>query len=316
VTGVSFGTLETEYKGAAYWDNFAEYIYGGYIEDSTGHREPLVFLQNIFSHRMHEDFDIAISPSRFARLKSLKTPDTYKVYVYAYGVADIAFEVSMKDYINGGVTIDTATYTTAENGADKDIYISGVDNFSAYDPASLKLIKGGVAVDASKYEAVKDGDRLKLTLKTALFTGAFQGVYTVSILTDTAEVASKTLAFTLIKSIERPQLTTSSDLSGAKVDAATSGAAIAVTKADKVYFDNDEFATALITAGRSGFTSIKEADGTAVAAAIGAGAARSGEGQPYYLDLSAAVFEAGKLYEITANATGFAQQKYYIRVTN
>ncbi|MDR2771248.1 MAG: hypothetical protein LBB57_04355, partial [Clostridiales Family XIII bacterium] len=317
VTGVSFGTLATQYAGANYWDNFAEYLYGGYIEDSTGHREPLVFLQNIFSHRMHEDFDIAISPSRFARLSNLKTPDIYTVHVYAYGFEDIEATFYMKDYVNGGATIDTATYTTSPGGIAKSLYISGIDNFAGYNPdADFSIVKGSATVSPDRYTAEKEGNALKLTLKSSLFEDTFQGSYTVRIVPDTDAVASKTLSFSLVKEIERPKLTLNSDRQTDGADAAAQASAIAVTKSDKLYFTNDEFASALIISGRSGYTSIKEAGSSAAAAAIGdAAAKRDGSGQPYYLDLSASVFESGKTYEITANATGFEVQTYYIAVT-
>jgi Zn/Cd-binding protein ZinT len=315
VTGVTFGVLELEYAGGSYWDNFAEYLYGGYIEDSEGNREPLVFLQNIFSHRGHTDFDIAVSPSRFARFSNLKTPDTYTVHVYAYGFEDIEAEFYMKDYVNGGLAIDTASYQTAPNGPDKDIFITGIDEFDAYDPAAFALTKGGAAVSSGNYAVVKETDgKLKLTLKSALFQGAFQGAYTVNILPDTDTVASKALSFTLVKTIDRPQLTLNSDRGSDGVNADETNP-IEVKKTDgKLYFTNDEFASALITSGRSGYTSIKEYGSNAAATAIGAAAARENGAGPYYLDLSAAAFAAGKTYVITANATGFVAQTYYVKV--
>jgi hypothetical protein len=327
MTGVVFEGLEQEYGGAVtdpslpsgaalYWDNFAEHIYAGYIEDSEGHREPLVFLQNIFTHRMHTDFDIAISPSRFSRLGSLKSPDTYKARVYVDGFEDVEVEFRMKAYANGGAALDAASYSTAEGGADKDLYISGVDGFGAYDPASLSISKGSSAVDAANYAASKTEDgRVRLTLKSGLFTGAFQGAYTVSLAPDSDDVASKALSLSLVKQVPRPLLTLNSDRVTGGVAAADQASPIAASKAGgKIYFTNDEFASALVASGRSGYSTIKEAGSGQAAAAAGAALARDGASGPYYIDLSAAAFEPGKTYEIAAAAAGFETQVYYVHV--
>jgi Zn/Cd-binding protein ZinT len=325
VTGVSFGVaaaLGPDYSGANYWDNFAEYIYGGYIEDGDGHREPLVFLQNIFSHRMHEDFDIAISPSRFARLANLKTPDTYKVRVYAYGFEDVEVEVHMDHMLNESASMSPVSITAEAGGPDKDVYISGIDDFDAYDAALFSLTKGAAPVPAADYAVAKEGGKLKLTLKSSLFTGAFQGAYTVRLAPDPAAgegPAKVTFALTLIKLIERPSLTADAGLTGGV--AATEGSPFAVAKSDgKIYFTDAEFASALIVApgrGSTIYTSIKEAGAEGPAAVIGDAAARDGAGQPYYLDLSNGVFEPGKTYEITAFATNISVSepaKYYVKV--
>jgi hypothetical protein len=76
-TGYVIDNLEAEYAGNDYWTNFANYFYAGYITDEDGHTEPLVFLQQIFTHMEHTDFDIAVSPSRFARFANLKPSGTY-----------------------------------------------------------------------------------------------------------------------------------------------------------------------------------------------------------------------------------------------
>jgi uncharacterized membrane protein YgcG len=313
VAGVAFADLPAEYSGAAYWDAFAEYIYGGYIEDSDGVKEPLVFLQNLFSHRMHEDFDVAISPSRFSRLKGLKTPDTYKVSVFAYGFEDVEFEVFMKDYVNGGAALDKTSFSASENNADVELLVSGVDGLNGYDPSWLSIAKGQTPVGAAAYSAEKTaGGELKITLKTAFFQGAFQGTYTVNIQPATGDVASKPLSFTVVKDIERPLLSLTGGGAGAGAEA-TEAAPLEARKSDgKAFFTNDEFAAALIVSGRSGYSTIAKVGGTA--AAIGSAAARADAGSPYYIDLSAAAFEPGETYVIVAAATGFESRIYYIKV--
>jgi hypothetical protein len=314
VTGVSFGTLQAEYAGANYWDNFAEYLYAGYIEDSAGHKEPLVFLQNIFSHRMHEDFDIAISPSRFSRLGRLDAPGTYTAHVYAWGFEDVTAAFEVKGYANAGAAIvGGATVAAAAGGEAQTLTITGVDGIDGYDPAALRLYKGSDEVAGAKYSAAKEGGEVKLTLGTALFDGAFQGAYTIRLVPDTDGVVSKALTFTAVKLIERPLLTAASDLSGGA--GATEDAPLAVAKsAGRLYFTDSEFAAALVTSGRSGYTSIQAAGGASPAAAIGSAAAREAAGEPYWLDLAADAFAIGETYIIVANATGFQPQTYYVTV--
>jgi hypothetical protein len=311
VTGITHGTLQSEYAGANYWDNFGEYIYGGYIEDSAGHAEPLVFLQNLFSHRMHEDFDIALSPSRFARLGRLKSPDTYKVTVFAYGFKDVETEISFNDFINASSRIEGSTsITAAEGSAPVSFNVLDMDDVSGLDLSKAALLKGTQAVSGSQYQLTKEGQAVKVTLNASLLTGAFQGSYTLRLVPDTATVTSKALTFTLVKAISRPQLS----VNGTGAYEATEAAPVTAAKGDKLYFSHDDFASSVIVSGRSGFSTIKLASADGAGTAVGDALARTEAGQPYYIDLGSDQFEPGNTYILTIYATAFEPQTYYVTV--
>jgi hypothetical protein len=310
VTGFSFGdaaALGPDYAGASYWDNFAEYIYGGYIKDSSNNIQPLVFLQNLFSHRMHEDFDVAISPSRFARLgePGLDASGTYNVVVYAYGFEDIEFEITLKDYKNGDAQIFGPTsFKRAEGGETVTFTITGVED---YNSGSIK--KGQETVDSEKYTlSYNDGDKtLTVTLKQALFSGAFQGSYTVEPFQETSELISKSVSFTLIKDIGRSQL----KVGQVNYDATESAPLSAARSAGKIYFAKEEFANSVILpSGRAaGSTVTLKGSQTAIADAL-----VKPQGQAAYVDLN--VLQTGREYVLTAVATGFETQTYYLTIEN
>ncbi|MDR1204114.1 MAG: S-layer homology domain-containing protein [Peptococcaceae bacterium] len=316
VSGVTHGALQAEYAGANYWDNFAEYLYGGYIEDSSGHTEPLVFLQNLFSHRMHEDFDIAISPSRFARLGRLNASDTYKVTVFAYGFKDVETEISFTGFVNGASRIEGATaFAVAEGGAPISFNVLDMDNAGALNLSGAALFKGTAAVNPSDYQLTRDGQAVKVTLNTSLFTGSFQGSYTLRLVPNTDAVTSKDLTFSLTKLMPRPQLRVDEFAEGHD---ATEAAPLFAVKGSKLYFTHDDFAAGVITAGRSGYSTIKPASaegaGTTVGDALARAGGPNGAGNPYYIDLGSSQFEEGNTYVLTIYSTGFEPQAYYIRV--
>jgi hypothetical protein len=315
VTGFSFGdatALGEEYAGANYWDNFAEYLYGGYIEDSAGHREPLVFLQNLFSHRMHEDFDIAISPSRFSRLSALKSPDTYTAHIYVYGFEDVVVKFDVKNYINQSLAISggTTSFTVETPNTPISFTVTGAEDAAAY-AAGVKLFKGNTEITANSTFSAS-GDEVTVTLAPALFTGAYQGAHSLSY--ETVEAKSKTLSFTLVNPADIT-LGLASNGSGTQY---TSGAAFEIAKTvGKLYFSNAYFASTLTTSGRSGFSTIKESGATGDAAAIGAAVARTVGGDaasPYCIDLAADVFAVGKTYELTMVAPGFKTHIFRITI--
>jgi uncharacterized protein YjdB len=323
VTGFSFGnaaTLGADYSGANYWDNFANAIYGGVITDSNGHSEPLVFLQNLFSHRMHEDFDVALSPSRFSRLSNLKSPDTYTVTVFAAGFEDITFEFGAKNYGNAAIAVNGSTSVTATSPATAaTINITGLDNAAEY-VADAKLTKGSAVISSNYTLTAAGANGATLTLQPGFFTGSYQGAYSLTYETDA--VVSKPLAFTVVNPVSVKLSLTSggSELSTGYAQATP----LSVTKASgqQIYFvggaGTSDFAGTLVTSGRSGFSTIQDVSTTPnpAAVAIGTAVTRTAADQPYRIDIGSDMFEAGKTYKLTLIAPGFNDQVYYISVTS
>ncbi|MDR1130974.1 MAG: hypothetical protein LBL15_00955 [Oscillospiraceae bacterium] len=305
VTGYVIDNLETQYAGNDYWTNFANYFYGGYITDEDGNTEPLVILQNLFTHMAHTDFDIAVSPSRFARFGSLKPYGTYQVKILAWGFRDLDFEIALKDFINGSAALSGAASVQVPNtGSPLVLTVTGVDSFDAQ---SAVLNKGAAAVDTAGYSLSETAGTVTLTLAPSLLTGSYQGAYTLTLAADTSTVASKQISFTLINPA-RPLLTTDSGLSGGADG--TQGSPFSVAQAAGVlYFDSADFAASLVTAGRSVSSVTPSGGGQAVAGAFKNG----GAGTPYHIDLS--VLTRGTTYAVTAISTGFNTQTYYITVT-
>jgi hypothetical protein len=305
-TGYVIDNLEPEYAGNDYWTNFANYFYAGYITDEDGHTEPLVFLQQLFTHMAHTDFDIAVSPSRFARFANLKPSGTYRVKVLAWGFRDIDFEVELKDFVNGGAALSGSASVQVTTGTSFPISltVTGVDVYSAADAG---LYKGSAAVSPSGYSISESGGTVTLTLNSPLFAGSYQGTYSLALAADTASVASKQIPFTLVNAA-RPLLTANSDLSGGADG--TQAAPLSVPQsANRLYFDIADFAASLVTAGRSVSSVAPAGGGAAVSGAL----KNSGAGTPYYIDLS--VLSAGTEYTVTAISTGFNTQTYRITVT-
>jgi hypothetical protein len=316
VTGFSFGdaaALGEEFSGANYWDNFANNIYGGLIADSDGHTEPLLPHLNLFTHRMHEDFDVAISPSRFERFKSLNPADTWTVVVYVQGFEDVTFSFDVKEYINSAAAIDGATtipVTSTSAATPATVNLKGLTDADAY-ASGAKLLKGGEEVAASAYSLKAGaGGTAALSLKKALFAdGSWPGSYSIAYETDS--VISKTLTFTL-KSTERVKLLKEQGAPGsAYAEGYTQDAPLTVEKGTKIYFGNDTFATGIVTSGRSGYSTIAEDGGAAVAA--GAALAKGDDGT-YAINLAADVFKAGGSYVLTLVSAGFDNQVYYLDV--
>ncbi|MDR1043270.1 MAG: Ig-like domain-containing protein [Clostridiales Family XIII bacterium] len=324
ITGFSFGdatALGTEFAGASYWDNFANNIYGGIITDSEGHSEPLVFLQNLFSHRMHEDFDVAISPSRFSRLGDLKSPDTYTVTVFAEGFEDITFEYGVKNYSNASIAVDGATSVTPTSPPTATVVnIKGLDNASAY-VAGAKLTKGGTDVSGSLYSIEAVGrNKARLTLSAGFFTGSYQGSYSLAY--ETAVNVSKPLSFTVVNSVSVKLSLTSGGTPTANGYAEATPLSVAKAGSPLIHFvgadGTADFAKSLLTTGRSGYSIIENLTTASASEIIGDAVTRAVSTDstlPYRIDISSAKFVAGNTYKLTLRATGFLDQVYYISVT-
>jgi hypothetical protein len=308
VTGFVFGPpLEDEYAGNNYFDNFAEYIYGGYVEDEQGNKEPLVFLQNIFTHKAHTDFDIALSPSRFARFGNLEYPGTYNVTIFVYGFPDVEFEFEIeKTLINPSAAISGATSFDVSGTTPITFTVTGITDATGY-----KIYKGTVEIDADNYTITHSGNTATVTLGSAFLDGLYWGNYTIS-REATEDYAYKALSFTLVNSVA---VKLGLNQSGNDwTECYTSETAIEVSAdVGALYFSDTDFASAININARGGST-IKVGD--AAAAAIGAAVTRGSNDDPYYIDLTAAIFEAGKTYTLTIIATGFKTHTFYITITD
>ncbi|MDR2649041.1 MAG: S-layer homology domain-containing protein [Clostridiales bacterium] len=306
VTGYVIDALEDEYTGNNYWTNFANYFYAGYITDESGHTEPLVFLQNIFTHMAHTDFDIAVSPSRFDRFADLAPYGTYQVKILAWGFRDIDFEIEMKDFVNGDAALSGGTSVQVTDTDSPLVFtVMGVEKYEALNGA---LRKGAAAIDSGDYDVSETGGAVTLTLNASLLAGSYQGAYTLDLAAETDTAASKRIAFTLINPV-RPLLTTGSALTAAD---ATEDSPLFVSKTEndgKLYFDNLDFAASIVTAGRMASSVAPAEGGAAVAGAL----KNDGAGSPYYIDLS--LLSEDVTYVITAISTGFNTQAYYVKVT-
>ena len=240
----NFGGSLGDYAGQAYWNDYFEYAYGGYITDENGHTEPLVFLQSLFSHRGHTNLDVAISPYRFSRHADLAVSGTFEVTVFVYGFEDVVFTVELADYTNGGVAADkTSISLTRSETAPTVITISGVER---YDETQAALKRGTEVVEAEKYSLDYNAEAktVTLTLEPAFSptTGGFGGNYTLSFIDKTAMLRSKIVAITVTDLDFRPAL--SSDGSGDGV-AATEDEPLAVDVDGKIYIHDNAFAAAL-----------------------------------------------------------------------
>jgi hypothetical protein len=336
VISFNFAPFETEGLDAnKLWEDYFDYLYGGYVEDSEGHVEPLVFLQNMFTHRPHTNVEVAISPSRFSRLGNLKSPDAYKVTIFAYGFEDIEFSgINVAEYGNSEAAIEQGTAFDIKLGdestyfEDGHLHIAGLEAsyLDAYDPGQAKLLKGGSEVDAALYKVEKLEGEIELTFEDGFFAEGLQGSYTLKLQEDTPEVVSKAFTFTVNNVIARPGLKLPD---GSTVPADTVDAAAEAAKGGAIEFDGTgaaAFARAITTAGRGAVSQIKDVTpgAEAVAEAIGGAISRADASAPYVIDLASDKFAAGHTYEISLVSANFkwagdgaaanASFVYYIKI--
>ena len=305
--------LGPDYAGAAYFDNFIEYMYGGYIEDENGNVEPLVFLQNLFSHRMHEDFDVAISPSRFSRLNNLTIPGEYTVTVLVWGFEDVKFTFEIdKTLVNASVAIEGATSAQVQGTTPVEFTITGLDDAAEF-AANAEMYKGNnpAGTNGTDYELTVDGDSVKLTI-TATYLGAGNYWGAHSLRYEDSDVIYKNVSFTLVNGVV-PTLEIGNGRT-TPAQAGTEADPIEVTKADaKLFFSDGDFANG-ITIGARGGSNFRDTDATA-ATALAAGTTFMVDAADSYIDLSNAAFEVGKIYVFTVIAAGFNTQTYYAEIT-
>jgi hypothetical protein len=331
VIAVDFAPLPAGLDSAGIWNNYFDRVYAGYVEDlQTGHKEPLVWLQNLFSHRGHTNLEAAIQRAGFSRMSSLSPSGNFKLVILAHGLKDIVVEsvaVSAYDGQSSAAIEQGSTFYVSGTGAAadfqnsagvtiaKELHVTGLsaDALADFDANSGKLLKGTAEIPTTacelNYEEA-DGE-IAITLKDAFFTGAFQGSYSLSITPSAGKVYS-TVPFTVNRIIARPKLQQGA---GTASDADSATTAIEVTTGGgNITFDNEDFAKAILVSGRS-VSTIEPA----VTGGITAVLKRASADAAY--DIDASVLTSGTAYTLTILTANFvntaretlATATYYIK---
>ncbi|WP_010259539.1 hypothetical protein [Treponema primitia] len=318
---------------------YFEKIYGGYVEDSTGHREPIVWLQQLFSHRPHTNLEVCIQRPGISRTDNLTPNGTIKVVVYADGLEDLTFNAAVGEYATsftieqGSVFYTTGTGVSAtlqeSDGTDvpnRQLHVTSlsaaaVEDFDTYGGV---LRKGNAALAAGTYTAELEDNEIAITLKDTFFAGPFQGDYNFLISTANASAISatasryKAVPFTVNRlAATRPQVL-SIDAGVAATDANTVATAIVVTKGDKITFENNGVAHGFALTGASPSTIL--VNDTTTALTIATVLKRDTPADPYSIDTSS--LTAGTLYRlhiVTANVfradrAALPIADYYIKI--
>jgi hypothetical protein len=314
VISVDFAPLPTGLDNNGIWNNYFDYVYAGYVEDSTGHKEPLVWLQNLFSHRGHTNLEAAIQRTGISRMDSLTPAGAMKVVMFAIGFEDIVINTTVNAYegqssasIEQGSTFlvsgtgNTAEFKNSDGTAtieNKELHVTGLSANALADFAvnGGKLFKGTAEVPTANYglEYEEEDGEIAITLKDGFFTASAQGSYSFNV-TASAGKQYSAIPFTVNRIIARPQLQQGA---GAASDAATEATALdATTGGGNITFDNDDFARAILTGGRtvSAITPTVTGGITAVLKATN---------EVYAIDAS--VLAAGTTYTLTIRTSGFA----------
>jgi LPXTG-motif cell wall-anchored protein len=324
----NFNLADAGLDGAGFWDNYLEYIYGGYIEDGSGHRQPLVWLQNLFSHKGHQNFDVSINNELFSRFDSLTFPGSFKVVVFAQGFEDVVLQnVHLASFINSDASIeqgtvfhvdptDNATWFE-ETGNGHQLHIQGFTSFNAQ---GASLSKGSTPVETFKYSIEKPDSEVAVTFDPSFFTGDYQGSYTLRLVADTNDVKSKPLNFTVNKLVDWPTLNVEGGPQGVAT-ANVENTPLSVAKNQKVTLSNADLAKTLVLSGRS-VSAIQDLTASAAVTPV-ANVIKHDGNEPYYLDLS--TLTAGHTYRFTlltgnySVATGQGSYStslvYYLTVT-
>jgi hypothetical protein len=265
---VDFAPLTAPLESQALWNDYFDYAYAGYVEDlQTGHKEPLVWLQNLFSHRGHTNLEAAIDrhTAGISRMNSLSPDGNMRVVILARGFKDIIVESvgvvadgdSLPSIEQGSVfhvsgTGSSANFQNSEGAAvpGRQLHVGNLSTTALADFAS----KGGViqkgGTDAAGYTLALEGEgEIAITLQDAFFSGSFQGAYTLRINADPG-VNHPTTSFTVNCIITRPTLKQGSSGTASSADSAT-GAIEVTTSGGNIEFSNADFAKAIMVSGRS-----------------------------------------------------------------
>jgi hypothetical protein len=327
VIAVDFAPL-SGLDSTALWNDYFEQAYAGYVEDlQTGHREPLVWLQQLFSHRGHTNLEAAIKRPGISRLDTLSPEGSMRVVIFARGFKDIIVEsvgvvadgdsvpsIEQGDafYVSSGTALQDSE---GVNIPSNQLHVGNLSEAALADFAAKGGViqKGGTDVTATFYTLAPEGEgEIAITINAAFFTGDFQGSYTLKINSDTT--VHPTVSFAVNRVIARPQIKQGD--SGTPSDAAAADSALSVsTGGGNIVFDNADFAKAVIMAGRSVSNITPSAAGsTAVSGAI----KQNSDG--YYVDAS--LLTSGTAYTLTILTSNFADSaranlntvRYYITV--
>jgi hypothetical protein len=177
-------------------------VYAGYVEDlATGHKEPLVWLQNLFSHQGHTNIEAAIKRAGFSRMDKLSPAGNMKVVMFAKGFKDLVVEnvVVLADGANApAIEQGKVFYVEPDGKAIKDeagkeveknqLHVGNLSTAALADFTSKKGVikKGGAPISTEVYTLELEGEaEIAITLKEAFFSGSFQGAYTLNINSDT-----------------------------------------------------------------------------------------------------------------------------------
>jgi hypothetical protein len=337
IISVDFAPLPANLTNANLWDNYFDYVYGGYVEDlQTGHKEPLVWLQNLFSHKGHTNIEAAIQRTGFSRLNSLSAKGDIKVALFAQGYKDLVVEkIAVAEFagqssasIEQGSTFNVSgTGSTAKfqnsvgTEISKELHVQGLSPAALTDfktAANRSFKKGTANVDTKAYELkLEEADgEIAITLKSDFFSGDFQGAYSLSITSSDPSVVYPTVSFTVNRIITRPQLKQGTGTASA---ADSANAPITVNKnGGAITFDNDAFAKAIVTTGRSP-SSIAIESGSGSVPAIGTVLEKAADG---VYAIKASALTSGITYKLTIQASNFvtgdlknvSPAVYYIKV--
>jgi hypothetical protein len=291
------------------WDNYLDYAYGGYVENkSTGERQPLVWLQNLFSHRMHTNFDVSLNDSLFARL-ALDYPDNYKIVLYADGFEDfVVDDIHLKDVANVSATIEQGT-TFYVDPTDQDTWFEGgelhiqqVSNPAAA-ATTARLYKGAIEVESNLYAFSEDSGEVTLAFDDDFFLDEFQGAYTIRFVADSDDVASLPLSFTVNKLVDWPTLSVEDGATGV-ADANVQATPLAVPQNKSVSLSNASLARTLLTSGRGSVSSVADLTTPEAVVVVTNVLKRASSNDPYTIDASTLV--VGHTYRITLATTNYA----------
>jgi hypothetical protein len=318
VIAVDFAPLPSGLDSAALWNNYFEQLYAGYVEDlQTGHREPLVWLQNLFSHRGHTNLEAAIKRSGFSRFDRLSPEGNMRLVIFAKGYKDIIVE-------SVSVLADGASLPSIEQGAafyasDTEKKLRGsngvlleegnklhVTNLSAAALADFAtkggvIQKGGVDITSATYGLALEGEsEIEIELKDAFFTGAFQGSYTLKV--PSTIPPDTTVTFAVNRIITRPTLQQGE---GAATAADTAANAISVTTGGgDIIINNEDFAKSVVTAGRSVSSIVTEPSGGTTPAIGTVLVATDG-----VYAIKASALTSGTTYKLTIVTANFVKEK-------
>jgi putative cell wall-binding protein len=312
---VGFPDLPAELAADSYallWENYLNNLYGGYVEDSQGHREPLVWLQNLFSHKFHDDFEVSLNEDVFGRFSSLDVSEPVTIVIFAKGLEDIVLEdISFKTFADNDASLeDGTTYYVSQGDTDSyfdDGQLRIVDlsheTLAEFIAADAEITKGGVAIDSSLYSIALDGFEAVVTFEPEFFTSpSLSGSYVISLVPATDDTHYKTYSFTINSLVERPTLI----MTDAEPYVATETEPAVVPQGSLLSFSNEAYAKAVVLSGRSVSTITDVTpEGATAAPAIGAVLQLSGAaGSAYQIDTTA--LTVGHLYRINVLTTGYA----------